>query len=351
MLRRGLLRLEGCFWLTRPQSVFSKVPMALAAWTIGRGGGQAVEPARIALLVAILVALQSAMFVVNDILDAPRDHTSAPYLPIPSGVVGRRAAVAEALLLGAAFVAGTAALSATLGDFAAVLATLPAAFLTMKVYGRTKSAWYSPLLASTASSSAPAWAWLLAGHHDLPVFAGLFGIASLHGVHANLRAQLRDIEGDPRAGNVTLAVRLGARRTFWLAAVVRILELAAILGLALCCGRPGGALWLLPAAALLGVGLATARRVYTETRERLGQTAALALWVDISFLTEIAVLGAFQPWLALPTAVGMFLWYKLVRRAYYRRLVGGRLAMRWHDLEAPGDADRDPPRTVANHIE
>jgi 4-hydroxybenzoate polyprenyltransferase len=327
-LRRALLRLEGGFWLTRPQSAFSKVPMAVAAWTVGRGDFPD-SALKLGFLVLFLVVLQALLFVINDINDAERDRLSAPYMPIPSGVMTRGGAVGEALVLGALFVTSVGVISSGLGSLLAVLATIPPALATMYVYGRTKSTWFSPLMASTASSSAPLWAWLLAGHRNGTAFALLFAITTLHGLHANLRAQLRDIEGDPKAGNFTLAYRLGAKRTFWLAAAIRILELVLILGLGLYCGIRGSLLWLLPALALLVFGLATARDVYAETRDRIGQTEALTLWVYISFLTEIAILGAFRPLLALPTAVVMFAWFRCVRWGYYARLVSGRLALVW----------------------
>lgn len=312
----------------RPQTAFSKVPMAAAAWSIGRGE-RPTTVTEAAVLVAMLVAFQAVMWVVNDLLDAERDRTSAPYLPLPSGIVGRRHALGLAALLGAVFLGGLVTLAGRALDLALALAAVPAALATMKLYGRTKGAWFSPLLASSASFSAPFWVWICAGHRGVAPFALLFAVTSLHGVHANLRAQLRDIEGDPKAGTVTLAVRLGARRTFWLAVAVRLVELAGVAALALGWGVAAGVLWLIPVVALLAVGLAGARRVYARTRDRVGQTAALGLWVYISWLTEIAILGAFHPRLAAVAAVVMFTWFTGVRRGYYHRLVSGRLAARW----------------------
>src|SRR6266705_2789662 len=99
--RPWAFQLEGAFWMMRPQSLFSQVPIALAAWSIGRGGLVATEIRHVLFLIVFLMAFQAAMFVVNDLYDADSDKVSAPYMPIPSGVVTRSAAILEATLLGA----------------------------------------------------------------------------------------------------------------------------------------------------------------------------------------------------------------------------------------------------------
>src|SRR6478609_11420678 len=140
--RRMLLRLEGGFWLTRPQSIFSKVPMALAAWTIG-WGDTTNSSVKLVFLVLLLMVLQALLFVINDINDAEGDRISAPYMPIPSGAITQRGAIVEALALGAVFVISVGVISSGFGSLLAVLATIPPALATMYVYGRTKSAWFS----------------------------------------------------------------------------------------------------------------------------------------------------------------------------------------------------------------
>jgi len=327
-LRRLFLRLEAAFWLTRPQSLFSKVPLAAAGWLVGRAG-EPTTASEAAILVGVLAAMQGAMFTINDVFDAPKDAISAPYLPIPSGLVSRNAARLQAVVLALCFGVGCLLLAEGLWAIFAVVATMPPAFVTMKLYGRSKSAWYSPLLGSTASSSAASWAWLLAGAHNLGAFVLLFSAATLHGVHANLRAQLRDIHGDPLANNLTLAVRLGAKRTFWLAAAVRFVELGLILTMWLLFGAHWGGAFLLLAMVLLVIGVVTAPVVYQETRERIQQTEALSLWMYISFVSEIAMLATLAPMVAAATGLFMFSWFHLVRRSYYSRLVGGRLAREW----------------------
>lgn len=323
---KAALRLEGVFWLTRPQSFFSQAPIALAAWSLGAGGLRAADLSKLLLLVVFLMAFQAVMFVVNDIYDAETDRISAPYMPIPSGLVTRNLAMAEAALLGAIFIGSFFAISHDWFAVIAVLVTIPAALGTMKLYGATKSAWFSPLLGFTTFASAALWAWLMAGRQNQSAFAVLFLAAGLHGIHANVRAQLRDIEGDPKAGNLTLAARLGAKKTTWLAALVRFVELCAIALLWFFYGHESGWIWLLPAFAIFIVAAIRMPAVYERTRDRVGQTRALYIWVYVSLLAEIAMLGALEPIVALPTVTLMFVWFNVLRKGYYHRLVGGRLA-------------------------
>jgi 4-hydroxybenzoate polyprenyltransferase len=326
------LRLEGMFWLTRPQSFFSQVPIALAAWSLGAGGFVAGELGKVLLLVVFLMAFQAVMFVVNDIYDAEKDRISAPYMPIPSGIVTRNLAIAEAALLGLIFIGSFFAISHDWFAVVAVLVTIPAALGTMKLYGATKSAWFSPLLGFTTFASAALWAWLMAGRQNQTAFALLFLAAGLHGIHANVRAQLRDIEGDPKAGNLTLAARLGAKKTTWLTAIVRFVELCAITVLWYFYGRALGWIWLLPAFAIFIVAAIRMPLIYERTRDRVGQTKALYIWVYVSLLAEIAMLGVVEPIVALPTVTLMFVWFNLLRKGYYHRLVGGRLAEQFQTL-------------------
>jgi 4-hydroxybenzoate polyprenyltransferase len=329
---RWALRLEGAAWLTRPQTVFSQVPIALAAWSIGTGGLATSSAGSVAILILFLASFQAAMFVVNDIYDATRDKVSAPYMPLPSGVVSRLGAMVEAGVLGAVFLGCIIALSQDLVAIAAVLITIPLALATMKLYGMTKSAWFSPLLGSSTFASAALWAWLMAGRGHPAAFFTLFVAAALHGVHANVRAQLRDIEGDPKAGVATMASRLGPKWTTWLAALVRGLELGAIVVLVVNHGVRLGWLWLAPAFGLFALAVAHMGNVYAEIRNRVDQTQALTDWVYVSFMAEIAMLGAVEPVIAAPVTVLMFAWFKVVRRLYYHRLVGGHLAADLHAL-------------------
>src|ERR1051325_2975186 len=174
------LRLEGAFWLTRPQSFFSQVPIALAAWSLGSGGLVASQIPKVLFLVLFLIAFQAVMFVVNDIYDAEKDRISASYMPIPSGLVTLNLAIAESVLLGVIFIGSFVAIAQDWFAILAVLITIPPALGTMKLYGATKSAWFSPLLGFTTFASAALWTWLLAGRRNPTAFLVLFAAAGLH---------------------------------------------------------------------------------------------------------------------------------------------------------------------------
>lgn len=316
-----LTQLEAGFWLTRPHIAFSKVPMAAAGWAVGRGA----EPTALweaLLLMALLAAMQTLMFVVNDLHDAAKDRITAPYLPLPRGLITPMGALLEAALLGVTFLGAAFVLAPSTLLFVLVLGTIPPALGTMAFYSRTKAAWYSPLLASSASASFVAWAWLLAGHRQPALFALVFAVASLHGVHANLRSQIYDIEGDPKAGTLTLAARLGPKRALLAAATVKIVELAGIVALVVIVGARWGALWLVPTLGCLVAALAQLPKAYAATRNRRDQTAALFVWVYLSFMTELAVLGAFEPLASLALGAFMYAWFHVTRNGYYRRLHG-----------------------------
>lgn len=326
------IRAEAAFWITRPQSIFSQVPIALAAWSIGAGGLASSSIGQVLGLIGLLAVFQAAMFVVNDIYDAKGDELSAPYMPLPSGLLSKRMACGESLVLGVLFLMSILGLGKDPVGVVAVLVTLPPALGTMKLYGLTKSFWFSPLLGATTFASAALWAWLLAGRQNVGCFVILFTAAALHGIHANLRAQLRDIAGDPKAGHITLAAKMGPKWTMFVAAGVRLVELLFIALLWIEYGNRFGWLWLAAAIALFCVACSRMPYIYSRLRSRIDQTEALSIWVYSSLAAEVAVLGVLQPVVAAPTVVGMLCWFKIVRRGYYGRLASGYLANRLNSM-------------------
>jgi len=322
-MHKTLLKMEGGFWITRPHGMFGKFPLSYAAWLVGRDSlrtHEVVPDLRTIIVLALFVgAYQASLIVCNDWLDAEKDKRSAPYLPIPVGVVARRHALLEGLFFGAVFLALLGILSSDRRGAFLALSTMPAALLTIKLYGRTKSKWYSAALASTAAASGPLWAWLLAGSHNLALFGLVFAIALTHGLHTNIRAQLRDIEGDPKAGNTTLAVKLGPKRIFRATVALRAVELAGIAALCWYTNITGSFFWFI-VALLIFAGCLTRSRLYEQSRSRIDQTRVLTPWVYASLLAEIAVLGAFEPVSAGAVLVFMVVWFNVLREGYRMRI-------------------------------
>jgi 4-hydroxybenzoate polyprenyltransferase len=330
--RRASLTMEAMFWLCRPQTLFSKVPVSLAALYVGTLFP--VAQLRDIVLVVILVSsYQALLFVVNDTMDASRDRVTAPHMPIPSGILSLKSSVVCAALLGSVFLISQIMLAVDLTGVLLSLSTIPPALITMKLYSATKSAWFSPILASGSAASPTLWVWLLVGRGHFALFAVLFSVAVLHSLHTNLRAQLRDLEGDPRAGNLTLAVRVGAQNVLYWTVAVRIVELLGIVVLGFYSGSTMGMAWIVPAIALFGLALFRDKVVYTGI-PRVQQTQLLKPWVYASFMAEIATLGVLQPELAAVVAVVMFVWYQSLRPLYHIRIEMGGLKKAMCSLSA-----------------
>ena len=89
-VRHGLLRVEAGWWMSRTFLSNLATWAAVIGWVVadpdlGSWG-------RMLALVVAIIALNGAMFIVNDILDADGDKVTAPYLPLPSGLLSLRQA-------------------------------------------------------------------------------------------------------------------------------------------------------------------------------------------------------------------------------------------------------------------
>jgi 4-hydroxybenzoate polyprenyltransferase len=90
--------LEALWWLGRPASIFGKVPMALAGWSVAASDRCATSSLAFAVCAQLLITS------LNDVYDAARDAVTAPYLPIPSGAISRRGALVVPAVCGLALV-------------------------------------------------------------------------------------------------------------------------------------------------------------------------------------------------------------------------------------------------------
>jgi len=322
-VRHGLLRLEAAWWMSRTFLSNLTTWAALVGWV-------AADPdltswGRMAALLVAVTALNGAMFIINDLLDAEGDAVTAPYLPLPSGLLSRRQAwlamgagllTAVLCVLLAAPSAGRLAVAAGL----ILLGTIPSAG-----YSKVKDLgiWGS-LTVALPQCIAAVVAWVLAGGGPAGELLLVLAYLMLACVSNNILAALRDVEKDPEAGNRTLAVRLGAPRAFRAAALTGFAALAPVLVLAAV--RPGW--WALVFA---GVGAAIHLFCYPRLlrsfadpeRDRTQRLADQRLWKLGEYVRHSSVVAAFNPVVGLVAGVVLYACLRGGYRVYNSRLVSG----------------------------
>ncbi len=197
-------------------------------------------------LAATMLAVQSAIGVVNDWADRDLDAAVKPWKPIPAGVVS--AGVAG--WLGGLTIALALFLGATLGPAAWLLSTAGLGV------GLAYDLWLkrtplSGLTYALALPLVPLWVWTALGRFT-PALLWAWPVGALLGGALHLANALPDLEADAAAGVRGLAQRLGRRRAL--------------------AGAWGGYLIAVLSAAALGLPLGLDRRVLLP-----GAAAALAL--------------------------------------------------------------------------
>jgi|SRR5581483_8768332 len=231
---------------------FPTVLNALAAVALAAVALRGRPDAPLALrLMGTMLAVQSAVGVVNDCVDRDLDAATKPWKPIPAGLVSPRLA----WVLGVLAAAVGIALGATLGGAACALSTAGMAVGLAYDLRLKRTAW-SGLTYAVALPLVPIWVWTAAGRYR-PALLWVIPIGLVLGASLQLVNTLPDLEGDGSHGVRGTAHRLGRRRALaaawggYLAAVL----LAVTLGLALGHRQPllfGGAVLAL---ALLAVAI------------------------------------------------------------------------------------------------
>jgi 4-hydroxybenzoate polyprenyltransferase len=324
-LRRAALRFEALWWMTRIH--LSNINM----WPAVFGGVVAAHPLGVVAMIELVVYTASAggaLFIVNDILDAEGDRVTAPYLPLPSGLVGKRQAWAGAVgyfLVGVVALALACHTMAAFGEAAGL--TLATVALSM-VYSKVKDEGVVASLVISIPQTVPVVVgWRLAGG-GRPWALVLVVVCHLVAcVSNNILAALRDVDLDPVVGNRTLPVRIGAASAFRLAARTAYAAVAPILVLAVVV--PGG--WRgLPVAAAAVVALATSyrgtRATFTEPgRGRVQRMADMRSFKLGVYLLHVAVAACFSPLTALVAGALLYLMLRYGGRIYHRRVICGGL--------------------------
>ena len=323
LVRDGLLRAEAAWWMSRTFLSNLATWAAVIGWVAADPHLHALG--RMAGLVVGIMALNGALFIVNDIIDADGDAVTAPYLPLPSGLLGAGQAWCAA---GVGFLAaglGIYLAAPTGGRLAAAAALLLLAVVLSAAYSKVKAFGVWGSLTVAVPQSMPAVVgWLLAGGGAGGEAALILTYLFLAGLSNNILAALRDVEKDPEAGNRTLAVRIGAPAAFRVAALVSFAALVPVLVLAVV--RPGW--WALPfAAAAAGIHLSCYRRLLRNFADpERGRTRRLAdqrLWKLGEYIKHASVVAAFNPVAGLVSGIVLYACLRGGYHLYNHRLVNG----------------------------
>jgi 4-hydroxybenzoate polyprenyltransferase len=213
----------------------------------GLAARSAPSPLRVLQLVGVMLPIQFAIGVMNDVADVDSDAAGKPYKPIVRGVVSRRLA------------AGAGGVLSAVGLL--IAATVNLATLALAATGFGAGLAYDLGLRRTPLSWLPWWggiallplaAYAAAGALS-PRLLVLLPLALLVALGLHCANASPDIDGDRRAGRRSLPVLLAAERSRWVA--LGALGLAGVLALSLIgvLGQAGA--WLPLGAAVLGLAL------------------------------------------------------------------------------------------------
>jgi 4-hydroxybenzoate polyprenyltransferase len=198
-------------------------PSLLCAAATGSIAGLAgADPPTIVRLFVAMLGIQVSIGALNDLVDAPLDAVQKRRKPIPSGLVTRRVA---GLVAGGGGAAGIV-LSAVSGPLAGLAAVgcLALGYAYDLRLSRTVVSWL-PL--ALALPLLPIHAWLGATGSIPGGLLALVPVGVLGGAGLALANGLADVERDRRGNRGTIAVRLGARRS-WVAQSVALATAAAL---------------------------------------------------------------------------------------------------------------------------
>ena len=182
-------------------------------------------------LAATMFAAQSAIGIVNDIVDRHLDARTKPWKPIPAGAVS----LATARRLGAVAILAALALGATFGPAAWALSTAGMG-MGLAYDLRLKRTPFSGLTYAVALPLAPFWVWTAVGRFTPSLF-WVWPIGLILGGALQIANALPDLEGDAAGGVRGTAQRLGRRGALAVAWGGYLLALVCALALGLALGH------------------------------------------------------------------------------------------------------------------
>lgn len=225
----AILRLEGLWWMTRPVSVTTAF-IAIPGWLAAES-----PPSNLRLAAMVGAVMAGRMFanVVNDLFDREKDRVTAPWLPLPSGIVSVNQAVVLALALAlCTFVL----LRAAAPGWHGFLLGATGIVLGGAIYGTYSMVKPYAIAALVVTGIVyvfpPVVAWLVAGGGWSQEIAVVLVYAGWRGLAANVFSTLRDVDRDAEVGNRSIAVRLGPGTTLALGVALELAATCCILGIA-----------------------------------------------------------------------------------------------------------------------
>lgn len=325
-LRRGLLQAEAAWWMTRIYLSNINIWPVFMGWAAAEAFNHHRDRTNLVLLCLFVALAGGALFIVNDILDADGDATTAPYLPLPARLLTVRQSWgwAAAYLVGG--VAALYAASRTPGRFALSAVITLAGVAASMAYSKVKEDGLIASVMVTIPQTLPAViAWILAGGGPVWALTAVVVYCVLACISNNILAALRDVDLDGEVGNLTLPVRIGGAPAFRLAARIAF---AALIPVALLCAFAPHGRWAVPVA-LVAAGMLL--RFYPRTlatfeepgRGRVQRMRDMKPFKFGEYLRHAAVVAALNPWMALVAGVFMYAALHYGHKVYSRRLIQG----------------------------
>jgi 4-hydroxybenzoate polyprenyltransferase len=325
-LRLFFLQIETAWWMTRIHLSNINIWPVLVGWYAATPDVGHPAVWHLVALCCYVALAGGGLFIVNDILDADGDATTAPYLPLPAGLLTVRQAWVWA---GIYLAAGLACLVAACGSLERLAYGLGITVIGVGAsiaYSKVKEDGIVASFMMTVPQTLPGLiAWLLAGRG--PIWSLLLVIAYCvcACVSNNILAALRDVDLDGEVGNLTLPVRIGGPAAFRIAVRIAFGALLPVAVLAI--AVPGG--W-----AALPVGLAAAvvmgscarrtlRQFEMPGRGRLQRMKDLRQFKFGEYVRHAAVVAAFSPGAAFVGGVLMYAALYFGGLVYGRRLING----------------------------
>jgi 4-hydroxybenzoate polyprenyltransferase len=319
-----LLRVEASIAMMR---LGLDAPLIVAAgWLCA---GRALLDARFFCTTISLVLARGSSNVINDIVGREEDRLSNPWLPLPSGLLDLRQAVATLLALAAGVVGFAAAASASWSAFAVSLGLLVLGGVLIVGYSLMSGGLPAIAVAAMPYPVLALIAWALAqegGAQIAPVLVACW----CYGAGSQILGKVWDVDADREQGKRTVAVRFGPADSLRAAAAC---DLGAIAGALLAAAGQGRLPPVLGLAVLLLVALLAAYRDAVPQQEsagvhgRFARVKAMRTLSRARLGTLLLLLAAFSIWAAAALALIAAAALPLLAR-HERRVVGGTLRRR-----------------------